>query len=91
MAVPTPTDPLTAWTPRAAVGLDCAGCHPGRRDDTSPLRPDAPDAPDGTDGTAPGERAEARGPAEARDDAAPPAAPGTPAAMTDPDPPRETP
>jgi hypothetical protein len=85
MAVPTPTDPLTAWTPRAAVGLDCAGCHPGRRDDASPLRPDAPD------GTAPGERAEARGPAEARDDAAPPAAPGTPAAMTDPDPPRETP
>lgn len=88
MAVPTPTDPLTAWTPRAAVGLDCAGCHPGRRDDASPLRPDASDAPDAPDtpaGTPPGGRA------EARDDAAPPAAPGAPAAMTDPDPPRETP
>lgn len=31
MTVPAPADPLATWTPQAALGLTCAGCHPEYR------------------------------------------------------------
>lgn len=33
MTVPAPADPLATWTPQAALGLTCAGCHPEYRDE----------------------------------------------------------
>ncbi|HEX5568488.1 MAG TPA: hypothetical protein VFY14_16450 [Streptomyces sp.] len=40
MTAPAPTDPLTTWTPQAALGLTCPRCHPEHRDGPSPVRPD---------------------------------------------------